>query len=490
MRTKYTYFSLLKSLYIFILALLVCIPCNEANAQEQQATTQQVKQQKTKAATKTKKAKTKSKPKKRLTNTAIREEIQRYIGYEPLPIRYLSLPYDATMNTNQHGGFVDIGFILLLFIPIILLLGFVNKPVWGLVSAFLCLTILVSSVSTPYLQIENTTDPTVVISALDKFIAENNFSSSPVSITMAHINKGIFQLKKPIHNLVYSISGEKDHFTYPMLMLLFAGVFFLFQHRIEQLSIVNRSMLNLLLLFGFLSLLLTAGIIWYAFPFFALATLLTTAKMMDLKGNKSLLNKISLGIFAAATVIWIGMGYLFRIANNKMTTKQNAVNLFDSSVARYQTGVFNKKETFNSFYPNSSNALSIINSEDESLIYKVGTTLTFLIEKNDRRVFHDNQLGTFQQLINKYPDKAVLTEVFKASGYKYLLVDLKTHALDKTPEQSLKKKFNQLMGFLYQNPGLQLLGTNQMVEKADGTREYKVFGNVKFQGNYAIFQIK
>ena len=42
-----------------------------------------------------------------------REEIQRYFGYEVLPIRYLSLPYDAGINTNQSGDFVDIGLSLI-----------------------------------------------------------------------------------------------------------------------------------------------------------------------------------------------------------------------------------------------------------------------------------------------------------------------------------------------------------------------------------------
>jgi len=51
------------------------------------------------------------------------EEIQRYLGYETLPVRYLSLPYDVTMNANVDAYYVEIGFLMLMFIPLILVIG-------------------------------------------------------------------------------------------------------------------------------------------------------------------------------------------------------------------------------------------------------------------------------------------------------------------------------------------------------------------------------
>ena len=53
-------------------------------------------------------------------NTAKSEEIQRYLGYESGFPRYLSLPYDLTMNSNiklERG--LNIGFLFFLFLPIL-----------------------------------------------------------------------------------------------------------------------------------------------------------------------------------------------------------------------------------------------------------------------------------------------------------------------------------------------------------------------------------
>ena len=55
-----------------------------------------------------------------------REELQRYFGYEKVLYRYLTLPYDVSINTNQSGNYVDIGFIFIIFIPIILLLSLIH----------------------------------------------------------------------------------------------------------------------------------------------------------------------------------------------------------------------------------------------------------------------------------------------------------------------------------------------------------------------------
>jgi hypothetical protein len=48
----------------------------------------------------------------------VREEIQRYIGYESLPLRYTSLPIDTTLNSNLNIQAIDIGFLFLMFFPI------------------------------------------------------------------------------------------------------------------------------------------------------------------------------------------------------------------------------------------------------------------------------------------------------------------------------------------------------------------------------------
>ena len=53
---------------------------------------------------------------------ARREEIQRYFGYEDLVYRYITIPYDLSMQTNQQGRFVDVGYALFALLPISLLI--------------------------------------------------------------------------------------------------------------------------------------------------------------------------------------------------------------------------------------------------------------------------------------------------------------------------------------------------------------------------------
>ena len=58
--------------------------------------------------------------------------------------------------------------------------------------------------------------------------------------------------------------------------------------------------------------------------------------------------------------------------------------------------------------------------------------MPFFIKKNDQRVFTDNQLGYFQNLLTKYLNKYELAQVLKASGYRYIIIDLKTAEIDQT----------------------------------------------------------
>jgi hypothetical protein len=51
------------------------------------------------------------------TFTSGREELTRYIGYEPGISRFLTLPWKMTMNSTVHGYYVDLSFLFLAFLP-------------------------------------------------------------------------------------------------------------------------------------------------------------------------------------------------------------------------------------------------------------------------------------------------------------------------------------------------------------------------------------
>jgi hypothetical protein len=123
----------------------------------------------------------------------------------------------------------------------------------------------------------------------------------------------------------------------------------------------------------------------------------------------------------------------------------------------------------------------------------VGTRFNFFIRANDKRIFKDNQLDLFNQIISKYQTKAQVTALLKASGFRYLMVDFNTPTGDRTPEQSLVERYKKFLLLFYQNPEIELLATNRVLqESTNGQVEYKygVFGEVKEPGSYAIFKIK
>ena len=84
-------------------------------------------------------------------NLAVREELQRYIGYEELPFQYLSLPYDVTINANEQGNYLDIGYLMMLFLPLIFLWG-MNSKFWQKGLVIVCsLLLLAFSTSTAFI---------------------------------------------------------------------------------------------------------------------------------------------------------------------------------------------------------------------------------------------------------------------------------------------------------------------------------------------------
>ena len=91
------------------------------------------------------------KRKKRL-NESISEDLHRFMGYEILPTRYLSLPYDVFIKSNISKHFTDIGFLFLLLFPILFLFPSRQSMDWKTIASkftFILLSILLMVVALP-----------------------------------------------------------------------------------------------------------------------------------------------------------------------------------------------------------------------------------------------------------------------------------------------------------------------------------------------------
>ena len=190
---------------------------------------------------------------------------------------------------------------------------------------------------------------------------------------------------------------------------------------------------------------------------------------------------------------WVG-----RISNvNTIQANANTTNIgkgiLDNNTFQYSTAIITTEEARAKSYSNINDVLDKINSND-ALIYQVGTFFAFDIKNNPERIFQDNTLPQFFWLVNVLKEKDAIIEALKASNFKYILIDLYTHTLDKTPEKSLTKKYQLLLNTLYKNPKVKLLATDRIIEipQSDGTktRQSKVFGeNILNFGSYAIYEI-
>lgn len=424
---------------------------------------------------------------------AVREEIQRYMGYEPLLPRYLTLPYDTSTNTNVNAPFVNIGYLFMALIPILFLFGFRHKPWLGMLCMFLFLALLFISVGNGKFVHNGIAIDSETFATEYSNVGINSFPSNLV----APIYRSTSRLYRPLNKFFTQKSGNADSITYPFLFLMFGLMIFLIRQRTLEHKNEKKIFILFISFFTFMWLLLTAGIIWYGYPMIAMSILVILSSINPKKNpSKNLISSRSKQILVLGSIsIFVALGLFYRLSNYApMSNAEMGKLLFDVGELQYQSGRKNKQDVLNGFFPGGfTDAIQKVNL-DESQIYAVGTVLPFFVTKNDKRVFKDNQLQNFERLRTHYKDKNTLIEVLKSGGYKYIFVDLNTYAIDRTPEKTLVKKYREFMRVLYQNPKVALLATDRQIntsQDSDNPKiEFGVFeGKPTYDGKYAIFEL-
>ncbi|MEY3050339.1 MAG: hypothetical protein RLY31_124, partial [Bacteroidota bacterium] len=251
--------------------------------------------------------------------------------------------------------------------------------------------------------------------------------------------------------------------------------------------------------YGFFWLLLSSGILWYGFLLAPLTMALIFLYFQRQESDRASLmeSRVTHYAFLGLTGLFLLAGTAQRFSNVKHSLANNdklmGKRLMDPAQLRYLTGELDAEGVVDAFYPGLSDAIRMINQENTSLVYNVGTRLHFFIEESDKRIFQDNQLDYFQQWSSVWPTKTQLTQVLKDAGVKYLLIDYYTPTVDKTPEKQLVDRYKNLMYFLYNNPGVRLVATDRIVRtNNDGKVQYvnDAYGEVEQFGNYAVFEMR
>lgn len=415
-----------------------------------------------------------------------REEVKRYMGYEAgLPL-FLSLPYDVSMNTNvRFLKYLDYSFVLLLFFPL-LLFNWRGGASVGKNIGLLLLLLLFWGVSV-YSIYTNGTAPPTEVELRNAVETLANKHPAPfdglVNGPFMAIQQAFIGLMKPLQGLYQAMAGLSFFWVFLLLIVLAAAAYGLMRERLSVMSSNFKAMLAFAFAFGFFWLLLGSGVVWYAFPLFAI---LGIAVVYFLHRPERLAPAAE-GFTRYWLVIGLGVSLTLSTVLNFMSTTEtqdNADMRFQHAFVKYGAGVITKGEAWFEFSPVITELRKIINRDEDTKVYRVGTHYNYHIAKNDRRVYEDNQLGLFEDFLNQSRNPRQFLAFLKQNGFDYVLFDMNTAGMDNTPEQSLAKKANQFFRILQRSPNAQLLFTNNLVKAPPSQRSR--LGRLKLPGRLAL----
>ena len=417
-----------------------------------------------------------------------REEIQRYFGYEPIISRYLSLPYDISINTNQQGTFVDIGFLYIILLPLVLL-SMIKSDIYRWLTLLVLFSLLVISIHNSFILVDRIKVGTSELAGIDAIAGYDLLDK-----ILTQVYAVVEFMYQPFGVLVDLLSGDQDYITYPILISSFFLILFLF-HKIGQKSKrIASYLLMLSITYAFFFLAFSSGIIWYGYLIFTLMLVGLMYFVEKQKDSKELLKMIARSSVGILSIIWILMTLSSRISNLQVNlpAEHQGKAIISPDVYHYNTGLIKSiSELQDKFIaPKFSDAMKRINDNQDAKILKIGTGLTYFIKQNHERVIYDNQLGLFSRIVNNYRNKYIISDFLKASGVQYLIIDLNTPSIDNTPEQTLTTKYRELLSYLSENDSLQLLCTDN-ITKESGTKNYSysLFGETISRGSFAIYEI-
>lgn len=429
--------------------------------------------------------------------SATREELHRYMGYEELLPKYFSLPYDVAMNTNIQGPFLDISYLFLAFLPVLILFGIKNK--WlKLVTVVLMLLFLIISLPSGYRSNKLMNLEEVGI-ALAGELKETPFMDRPIAHIKLQLTQVANTLYLPIHdNFINVISGEGDSVTYPIFFLLFGLIFFILQNRMKAASKPTKIIAYFFLMYCFLWLILGAGVIWYGLLMLPLGLIFIGVDALKNR-KKTQFFKHTFFLFSS---IWMICALTYRLGNYTIglseeqesfggTQEELNKGAVHTGPLLYGLGRMNKADLINFLFPAYNDVLTEINNQPEALVYRIGTYFQYFISKNNERVLEDNQLAFFENTYNLVPDKLKLVRVLKNQGYRYLIVDFQVASIDRTPDESLRKKARRFEAFLQNNNALEVIGTDRVVINRNRDRVYGVAGiQLVSKGTFVAYRIK
>ncbi|MDD3645890.1 MAG: hypothetical protein PHH06_00620 [Candidatus Gracilibacteria bacterium] len=457
------------------------------------------------------------------------EDFGRYFGYEEGINNYVKLPWNLTLQLNQGGEFTNIGFLFLALLPAILIFLPFRKEYYSLaVVTFLVLEILLFliPVTKEYLTglMSSITLPFGYLVLLGIFIAITSYLLFLLKhsklMTLFRINLvftsfyvflwaisafgvvwyGImmyFGFLIMIGISLHYMTGYNDEkdtkelnakFFGAGIILIIFGVWFLA-------SVVPHAFNNLKnaqypyykssqytkeeLVFGYhhdyLKMLFTLNIAKDKREEFILS------KLND-DNLKNIIQNYTGDIYAVSEILKIiEAGSFEKIFSKDVLAKfdQNKLNLLKQKARESKLAIYNGILKPSLEYKNSEG------------VYRIGTFLRYFIVDNNKRLYEDALIVSFDKYINsENVDKTV--DKMKKIGLSYLLVDLNAATIDQDPRHDLTRRYENLLK-TFTSERLTLVETDSICLKyalekynlSDKTdedlKEYMILAGVNFE---------
>jgi hypothetical protein len=401
------------------------------------------------------------------STTSSREEIQRYAGYEELPILYISLIYDTLLGSNIPVLYLDTGFILLVILPFLLItFNFRhNRLKWMLYLLFVGILFFL-----------------IIPSSYQTFLKSGLTINGPLKKVLSEIFIEIIKFLKPsfghISDLISSFTSYFSIITYPFLFIIFfiflIGFGKLFSEFSKEIQFLSISLLSIIFLWNLSS----SGIPWYGLLAFPIGLIIISKRKH----------------FAIVFLILFQlMLHLSARLSRYEDPNKKSNQLFDSASAAWQTNQINQIKYKELLTGLPIEVIDYLNKDNDNKIFRVGTNLHFFLNKNDQRVFQDNHLDFFNAISSRKLNINKVNKILKKRGFEFMIVDLTYYSLDKTPEKSLIRKYDLFFEYLSQNNGIRLIYTDRIIlDKKEGVAKNGIGGKdqkIMKHGTIAIFQI-
>ncbi|MEL6968902.1 MAG: hypothetical protein AAFO02_01935 [Bacteroidota bacterium] len=423
---------------------------------------------------------------------AQREELQRYQGFEAGFPRYLSLPYDVTMNTNlPNRSYLDVGFLWLLLLPL-LLLAVKPRQLWKNIVWLVVMTVvLLCSIRAVFFYSALQLGP-------KDYLGQHAlwFQNGPgppwqnVLETLMAVSEGI----APLYNRLAQFSTVESLMA--LLLLFLLSLWLAFGKRTTW-PLSLKTLLAFTSVYLFVWFYFGSAVPWYGFAALAILPILMVYYLEHPEGlfGKSY-RRLATGFIGLSFGLCLVLNLFMHFYD--ASRRDNQEQFYQGPFIQFATQNQTYEDVLKTFNPVYVNALNYLNQNTNERIYRVGTFLNYHIKENDRRVLADNQLAEFSRITSKLSDKNYFLSVLRDQGFRYILYDLNTATLDRTPEKSLTQKNQEFVRMLLDPTATRLLVTDRIVEDLNNILQlpneqvrgrYGLNGKVISPGSFILFEI-